>query len=335
MHIAHFLDFEFKTITLGNLRICALESELNKAIRKEVREDEVDSKELTSRIFLNVAHKLTGDSSLDGICGGAAVEDSEVPRLTDDELDNFAEKYGARFFGQQDGRGPTDGEPGGTGFLVHQIKKSMRLDTEHHAKVLEQAQKIYSSTTLDAISRNEEVSIRLSGALRDYATPVPQQSYDAFRVLPNPVRETTEALVKLLEKVERMQPVFAMCAELIQSMNSTALQMQSDSTAAATRADTVSAKSMRVATIGIYIALVTLGISCFFSIWTIVDARKSSHDADLQTSALRKDIRDSTAAANQARRDLESAAAEDRRALIAAVSKMVPADNHSQSKSTK
>ena len=130
-----------------------------------------------------------------------------------------------------------------------------------------------------------------------------------------------------------MGPVFAMCAELIQSMNSTALQMQSDSTAAAVRADEVAAKSMKIATSGIYIALATLVASCFFSIWTIVDARKSARETDQQTSELRKDIRESTAAANRARIDLERAAAEDRRALVAAVSKMAPLNKRSESKS--
>lgn len=132
-----------------------------------------------------------------------------------------------------------------------------------------------------------------------------------------------------------MRPVFAMCAELIQSMNSTALQMQSDSTVAAARADKLAVKSMGVATTGIYISLAALVLSCGFSIWTIIDGKKSAREADLQTAALRNEIRDATAAANKARGDLKLAAAEDLRALARTLANIIPTDTRGQPKSKK
>lgn len=317
---------------MGMLRICALEDELDKAIRKEVRDAEVDATELATRIFGVVAHRLTGDASIDDVCGGPAVGESEVKNLAEGELDKFAEQYGARFFGQHDGKGPAEGQPCGADFLVFQIRESMRLDAERTARLIGSA-KLYSTTTLEAMARNDEVSGRLSGVIKDYNTHRPPFSSELYRPPKNPIKETNEVLVQLLEKVEQMRPVFAVCAELIQSMNSTALQMQSDSTIAANRADKLAAKSMKVATVGIYISALALISSCGFSLWTINDAKNSAAEADLKTMALRNEIRDATAAANKARAELELAAAEDRKALVRAVEKMSPPDERGQTKS--
>ncbi|MDB5597855.1 MAG: hypothetical protein JWM36_4816 [Hyphomicrobiales bacterium] len=127
MDIAHLLDFDFPTSALGTLRICALDDELHKAIRKEVGDNEVDARELATRIFINVAHRLTGDTSIDSVCAGPAIEPSEATSLVAGELDKFAEQYGASFFGRYDGRGPTEDQPRGVDFLVFQIKESMQL----------------------------------------------------------------------------------------------------------------------------------------------------------------------------------------------------------------
>lgn len=332
MDIAHLFDFDFPTSAMGMLRICALEDELDKAVRKEVRDTEVDATELATRIFGDVAHRLTGDASIDNVCAGPPVGAYQVKNLEEGELDKFAEQYGARFFGQHDGKGPNAGQPRGVDFLVFQIRESLRLATERTVKLLDSA-KLYSSATLEAMARNDEVSDRLSGVIKDYNTHRPVFSSEIFPERLNPIKVTNEVLVQLLEKVEQMRPVFAMCAEIIQSMNSTALQMQSDSAVAAARADKLAARSMRVATIGIYISFVALISSCGFSLWTIIDAKNSAVETDLKTAALRNEIRDATAAANKARADLELAAAEDRKALVRALAKISPPDKRGRPKS--
>jgi hypothetical protein len=162
MDIAHLLDFNFSTNALGIVRIGALETQLYKNIRNVVESSEPNAHELARRIFVASAQRLAGDDAADNSRASPAITSEEAAELTSEELDKFAEQYGARFFGKNDGKGPADGQPTGVDFLVFKIKHSNQLDRERHAKLLADAKKAYSGATsramLDALGATNSIS---------------------------------------------------------------------------------------------------------------------------------------------------------------------------------
>ncbi|MDQ1831593.1 hypothetical protein [Massilia scottii] len=109
------------------------------------------------QVFINTAHRLSGDKAIDSVCGGPAVTVEDTTNLLNEELDQFAEKYGARFFGKNDGKGPTDDQPRGVEFLVFQIRESARLERERHAKFLAMAKKSQESSGFNKIMREKDI----------------------------------------------------------------------------------------------------------------------------------------------------------------------------------
>jgi hypothetical protein len=162
MDIKHLFDFDFYTSSLGSLRIGNLKSYSVKDIRAEASTPEVDARALSLRIFADVADKHTGDESIDRVCGGPPVTSAEATELTDEELDKFAEQYGARFFGKNDGIGPTTGEPRGVDFLILKINESKNLEEQRHAKLLDDARNFHGKSNSHSIRSAIEAANSLS-----------------------------------------------------------------------------------------------------------------------------------------------------------------------------
>jgi hypothetical protein len=125
MNLHHMLDFDFQSAALGCLRIGSLNAELRRSIDKDFEHGDGDAQDLARRVFLDTAHHVTGIKAVDAVCGGPPVTTDDAKKLEADELEKFAERYGAHFFGKHDGKGPTGDQPKGVHYLVFRIGESI------------------------------------------------------------------------------------------------------------------------------------------------------------------------------------------------------------------
>ena len=97
---------------------------------------------------------------------------------------------------------------------------------------------LYKDTTLDLLRTNSSLSDKLHESILDFnkiATArnglndlASQPSFEHVKFLENPIYETNKRLNILISTIESMKPLVADSAELIRSMNATAIQMQED-----------------------------------------------------------------------------------------------------------
>jgi hypothetical protein len=67
MDLAHLLDFDFETASVGSLRVGALTKAFRNSIEKEVEQDDVDAQDLALRVFVDAAHQVSGIKSIDSV----------------------------------------------------------------------------------------------------------------------------------------------------------------------------------------------------------------------------------------------------------------------------
>ncbi|WP_041741344.1 hypothetical protein [Collimonas fungivorans] len=327
MDLAHIFDFDLQTANLGTLRIGPMESDFNEKLQIDAAMPDADGRQLAQQALIHTARKKTGDAATGTWSEWPSLAETEVEEITLAELGTFSERLAQRYFtSNSDGtRGPVDGGPSGVDFLISEINKSKLSDERRIAQQFEEIRKSpFSSATMKAMEFNSGVSTRLGEAIGNFRNLSRPPIESLYIPSSSPIQRTNEALETLLENVEQMRPVFAMCAELIQSMNSTALKMQEDSIAASAQAEKRAAQSMKFATIGIWISGLTFIVSSLFSIYTIMDAGHVTSETVGHSEALSKEIHDMTVAVNSARLAFERSATEDRTATIKAPGKIQP-----------
>lgn len=180
MDIAHFLDFDFQFTKLGTFRIGSLPNDLWKSLTKEVESTVVNANGIAAKVLLHSAYNKTGVESVDRLCGGPPISAEEVQDVTADELNQFAEAYGARFFGKQDGKKPIEGQPTGADFLTFQIRETNRLARERHEKLAQEAKR--------AVRIGQVDSFALAALFKE------QQQYEKLRSLVAPMDEVRKLL---------------------------------------------------------------------------------------------------------------------------------------------
>ena len=97
---------------------------------------------------------------------------------------------------------------------------------------------LYKDTTLDLLRTNSSLSDKLHESILDFnkiamtrnslSDFASQPSFEPVKFPENPIYETNKRLNTLISTIESMKPLVADSAELIRSMNGTAIQMQVD-----------------------------------------------------------------------------------------------------------
>jgi hypothetical protein len=162
-----------------------------------------------------------------------------------------------------------------------------------------------------AMQRNYGIQDQFLDMTRNLSDIAPSEAESRFYVQPphipelhipkNPIHDTNEMLESVVRQIEDLRPMAAQAAEIIRSMNDTALRMQTDYIQNAKTAG-------RQTKFAIWIAAVSLAVSSFFSYQTYVDAKYSSARNDTQVKVFQSEIR-----------DLVAAQREDRAAIVKAI----------------
>ena len=129
----------------------------------------------------------------------------------------------------------------------------------------------------------------------------------------NPIHETNQILENLTGQIEDMRPLVAQGAELIRSMNDTALRMQGDYIANAARTDRQTRNATGIAVLSFIVSAVGLVASSWFSYQIYVDGKANAVESQKQGDAFEK-----------LAKDLMTAQHEDRVTLIKALVDMKP-----------
>ncbi|RSZ56936.1 hypothetical protein HF313_05290 [Massilia atriviolacea] len=161
-NLKHLSDFDFGTKELGALRIGSLNTEGRKEAQKRVQVADVRANELAEWIFEQVAHIVTGDPAIDGVCGGPQVTPGAAERLAEEELSKFAEKYGERFFGTGQSQRAVDGQPRGVDSLVFRIRETNRAQQERNAKFQAEVSRLQNDPTIKAMREIERMNRLIS-----------------------------------------------------------------------------------------------------------------------------------------------------------------------------
>lgn len=204
------------------------------------------------------------------------------------------------------------------------IKKSIAASNQ-----LEDLIKQYSgSSALDSIKESIAVANKIEDLGKQYAgnalwaervlsqvPPEPQVLDMPLTHFPkNPILETNQILEELATQIEGMRPLVAQGAELIRSMNDTALRMQADYITNAARSDRHTKVAMRVAVWSLIVSAIGLVASSYFSYQSYADAKASAEKGNSQIQAFEKGIKDLTKAQREDSDALFQALADAKRA---------------------
>lgn len=325
--LIHHNDFNLSTKSLGTIR-CGPLSPVKKfaEFEKRIADNNIDGVALACGLLQSCARKLTGDTDIDDVCGGPELAGAEVEALSKEELDDFCDKFIAK---RLQFAVPADSDaiiPEISGVGCERIvqalcnfadaertasqKLKMRIDEVTRGA---SAFSVFTDNTLKSIRQNYLFSDKLSESIAAFRLPdisiKPPPQIDPVAAIrlphipPNPIYKTNEALETLLGNIEQMRPVLADCATLIQSMNSTALQMQADAIKGSEIAERHSKWAMRVA-IGSIVISIVVGVASI----RYAQLSPTAEQADELVGKLEKQI-GALAAAGQ----------EDRAALIKAL----------------
>jgi len=143
----------------------------------------------------------------------------------------------------------------------------------------------------------------------------------ALHMEKNPIHETNEKLESVAQQIEDLRPIAAQTAQLIQSMNDTALHMQADYVANAEAAGQQTTFAIRIAALSLFVSAVGLVISSFFSCQSHLDTKESNKSSDAQIKAFQNEIRDLVAAQREERTAIVKTIVDTRNVSAAAVKK--------------
>jgi len=309
MDIKRLLDFDFDTETLGKLRIGPLETSHHN-LRAEINSPAFNSTTFAMRIFREVAEKPIASDGAQ--MAYRELTEEEVGDITIAELDEFCDAFCRSRLSTVPQKSP-EPEMGRTRLVQAFLDEEMVIAARDDRRA-EQI-KNFEASTLASLRQNEGIADRLQ--LSSAALRLPP-------ILPHPMSRTNEVLGEVRAQIEQMRPVFADCADLIRSMNSTALQMQSDSISSSNRSDKMANRSLMVANISIGISIVALIISSAFSLVTLLDSRESGIASDKQSKALASELHAVAAVNSQLKTALDLAAAEAAKQRLENISVSIP-----------
>lgn len=187
------------------------------------------------------------------------------------------------------------------------------------------SQSLSASAAMETMQRNHGIQDQLLDTIgkhtRNLSDIVPDEAESRLNVLSphipeihipkNPIHDTNAMLEGVVRQIEELRPVAAQAAQIIRSMNDTALRMQTDYIKNAK----TSGRQTRIA---IWIAAVSLAVSSLFSYQTYVDSKESGEKNDAQIKLFQSEIRNLIAAQEKDRALLINALKEFRQSAVMA-----------------
>lgn len=186
-------------------------------------------------------------------------------------------------------------EPLFTVSTIDSIKKNLSASNDFEDLI----KKYSAKSSLDAIRESIAASNPLDALGKQYlgdqsrterllAQTQPEPEFvnvPPMRFPKNPIHETNQILENLTSQIEDMRPLVAQGAELIRSMNDTALRMQADYFRNAERTDTQTKNALRVAVFSLIVSAVSLFASSWFSYQTYADGKMAASESKEQGRA--------------------------------------------------
>lgn len=339
--LARMCEFNFELTSLGTVRCLCLNTEYLSQANKKLTASGVSSLDFVRWLFGEMARRPIDVSSDDA-------DKTEAPRLTteelssvtDGDLEEFAEKliqknrYLLKTHKGRDIERSVDEST--CDFLVRAFRHYAAEQKANRERLMQSvSSSLYSNTTLKAMQRNLGLSDQLRDTIEKYSrtTPIAGLEVNAhrmpeFHIPKNPIHDTNEILGRVVRQVEDLRPLAAQSAEIIRSMNDTALRMQADyiensqKTEHQTQITIQQTKvAVKIAAVSLIVSAIGLIISAFFSYQSYVDAKKSNESSDAQAKAFQSEIRDLVAAQREERASIVKNIVNARSVPAAAVKK--------------
>ena len=292
-------------------------------------------------LFGEMARRPANDhSNEDDAIDGSSLTPEELNSVTDEDLEKFADKliqknrYLLKTNKGSDLERSVD--ESACDFLVRVFRHyATEQKTQWERMTKSVSNSLFTSTTLEAMQRNLGISNQLQDTIEKYtrslsvASPSHAESkldvlsypMPALHMEKNPIHETNEKLESVAQQIEDLRPIAAQTAQLIQSMNDTALHMQADYVANAEAAGQQTTFAIRIAALSLFVSAVGLVISSFFSCQSHLDTKESNKSSDAQIKAFQNEIRDLVAAQREERTAIVKTIVDTRNVSAAAVKK--------------
>ena len=194
---------------------------------------------------------------------------------------------------------------------------------------------VFAETTLDSIRKNLGLSDQLQNTIAKYTDSLKadrlnfaERKLDVFahrmpalHIPKNPIYETNKTLENVVKQIEDLRPMAAQAAQLIGSMNDTALSMQVNYIKNAEETGRQTKIAMRIAAAGLVLTVIGLAISSYFSYQSSIDSNESGQKSDAQIKAFQIEIRDLAAAQHEERAALLKAITDGQRAFLGPIKK--------------
>lgn len=385
--LAKMSEFNLELKSLGRVRCMSLTTTHLSQAKEKLRSSDVGSHNLVRWLLGKMARRhVEGHVNEDD--GGSSLTPEELSSVTNEELEDFAEKliqknrYLLKTHKGSDLERLADEAP--CDFLVRVFRHYAAEQKTQWERMTEPLHKsLFASATLDAMQRNLGLSTQLQDTIDKYARGysgvermlaeerdkwermnqslsqslsasaameamqhnhgiqdqlldtigkhtrnlpdiAPDVAVSRSNMLPphipelhipkNPIHDTNAMLEGVVRQIEELRPVAAQAAQIIRSMNDTALRMQTDYIKNAK----TSGRQTRIA---IWIAAVSLAVSSFFSYQTYADAKDSSERNDAQIKAFQSEIRELAAVQREERVAVVKAIVDTRSVSAAPVKK--------------
>ncbi len=340
--LARMGEFAMELNSLGRAICISLKTSHLSQIDKKLEISNVHGLDLVRWLFGEVARRpVDGVSEENDPGNNPRFTAEELMVVTDAELEEFADKL--VFKNKYPLLKTHEGsdieklvDESSCDFIVRAFRHYAAEQKAQRMRMIESVSKpVFSEATLDTIRKNIDFSDQLQNTISKYtdslkfdrpniaepkldvlAHPMPE-----LHIPKNPIYETNKTLENVVKQIEDLRPMAAQAAQLISSMNDTALSMQvnyiknSEDTGRQTKV------AMYIAAAGLILTVIGLVISSYFSYKSSIDSNESSQKSDAQIKAFQIEIRNLAAAQHEERAALLKAITDGQRAFSEPIKK--------------
>lgn len=299
-------QFSLELNSLGRIRFASMRTEhFSESIRR-INGPDFHVKDLVRWLFGELARRSENESYKDDDpIDGEALKPEELAAVSDESLEKFAEKIlqiNGFLVKTHEGKDlERASNQSACDFLVDAIRHHQAEEQRQRQRLWESVTKpVFLESTLESIRRNLDTSSRLEESIKKFSEfdfaldPARASRFEAVRPLSiptiakNPIHETNEILEDLARQIQDMRPLVAQGAELIRSMNDTALRMQSDYIANAERTDQQTKTATKIAAAGLVVSAIGFVVSSVFSYLSYLDAKDVDKKFEAQSALFRE-----------------------------------------------
>nr|WP_315485347.1 hypothetical protein [uncultured Undibacterium sp.] len=343
--ISNLMKFDFKVSSIGTIHCQSLKSSQEAELFGLEKLTEISSKEVARRLLELISHKVTENE--EGIKEESLLTSEDIASITKVELELFSREFLKKNrwmlkISEHEFLKKGVDEPD-LDFLkrvfVHRIEAKKN---QYERLVKSSLGPLYSNKTLASLMQNVDRSQQLKDSIARAETKY--QGIDSPKILTphflphqqkNPIHETNEILGDLKQQFALISPIASQCADLIQSMNDTAINMQADYINNASNNDVQTKKAIQIATRSMWVSIASLILSAAFSLLTFIDSKDSEKKSAAQIKAFQTEMQEMLKDQREDRAAILKQQNEDRSALMNAIkenqSKMGKGKNDSNS----